>query len=55
MWEVLEKVTAGEMSPSAANASVNAGGAIVRTFVAQMNYSKMRNEVPEIAFFALPA
>jgi hypothetical protein len=52
MWEIFRRVSAGEMTPSAANAATNAGQSIVRIFVQQMSYAKSRNETPEIAFFA---
>ena len=55
LWDVFLKVQNSEITPSAANASTNAASAVVRVFVQKMNYAKMRNEVPEIAFFANPA
>lgn len=55
MWTVLERVMAGDMTPASANASINAGSAIVRTFVSQMQYAKLRNETPDIAFFSGPS
>jgi len=52
LWDVFLKVQNGEMTPAASNASTNAASAVVRLFVQKMAYARMRNEVPEIAFFA---
>ena len=54
LCETIAAVRAKEITPDAAEAVSNASGKIVASFRVELEYRRMRGEVPQLAFMDCP-
>ena len=54
LCETIAAVRAKEITPDAAEAVTNASGKIVTSFRVELEYRRMRGEVPQLAFMDCP-
>ncbi len=54
LFRELERVSSGEITPAAANASANVSGKVLSSIKLELEYNKMAGLNPKIDFFVQP-